>query len=359
MACWDLAGKAYGVPVWALLGGRYRDKMRLYADTPGGSDEADQRARLKDRLEVQGFTWLKMDQTVQGLAARGETDLLVNNKFWGFGVPRQAPAAGGGQKPSGVPQASIEQYMSYSNTEHPFTQIQLTDKGIQVMADQVGRVREMVGTEIPLCSDHYGYMDENQFIRLGRAVEKYRMAWLEDTVPWFYHDRLRALKEAIETPVCTGEDIYMLGGMLGGFKPLIDAQCVDIIHPDLVSAGGILETKKIGDYAEEAGIPMAMHHNSSPVAFMANVHCAAATENALVLEFHGGDILESWTNVVIKTDGVPLMTKGFGNVPLTAPGLGIELNEEYLLSTMPKGSKIFEPTPEWDNIGRTYDKLWI
>ena len=67
MACWDLAGKAYGVPVWALLGGRYRDKMRLYADTPGGSDEADQRARLKDRLEVQGFTWLKMDQSLQGL----------------------------------------------------------------------------------------------------------------------------------------------------------------------------------------------------------------------------------------------------------------------------------------------------
>ena len=87
---------------------------------------------------------------------------------------------------------------------------------------------------------------------------------------------------------------------------------------------------------------MAMHHNSSPVAFMANVHCAAATENALVLEFHGRGYRESWTNIVIKTDGVPLMTKGFGNVPLTAPGLGIELNEEYLLSTMPKGSKIFE-----------------
>lgn len=365
MACWDLAGKAYGVPVWALLGGRYRDKMRLYADTPGGSDEADQRARLKDRLEVQGFTWLKMDQSLQGLAARGEADLLVNNKFWGFGAPRQAPAAGAagaGQRPAGpppVPQASIEQYMGYSNTEHPFTQMQITDKGIQTMADMVGRVREMVGTEIPISSDHYGYMDENQFIRLGRAVEKYRMAWLEDTVPWFYHDRLKALKEAIETPICTGEDIYMLGGMLGGFKALIDAQCVDIIHPDLVSAGGILETKKIGDYAEEIGIPMAMHHNSSPVAFMANVHCAAATENALVLEFHGGDITETWTNVVIKTDGVPLMTKGFGNVPLTAPGLGIEVNEEYLLSTMPKGSKIFEPTPEWDSIGRTYDKLWI
>ncbi len=362
MACWDLAGKAYGVPVWALLGGRYRDKMRLYADTPGGSDEADQRARLKNRLEVEGFTWLKMDQSLQGLASRGEADLLVNNKVWGYGVPRQAPPAGAGQKPSGpmpIPQASIESYMSYNNTEHPFTQMQITDKGIQVMADMVGRVREMVGTEIPISSDHFGYMDENQFIRLGRAVEPHRMAWLEDCVPWFYTERWKTLKAAIETPVCTGEDIYMLGGMLGGFKSLLDAQCVDIIHPDLVSAGGILETKKIGDYAEEIGIPMAMHHNSSPVAFMANVHCAAATENALVLEFHGGDIVESWTKMVIKTDGVPLMTKGYGNVPLTTPGLGIELNEEAFQAMLPKGGKLFEPTPEWDSIGRTYDKLWI
>jgi L-alanine-DL-glutamate epimerase-like enolase superfamily enzyme len=147
--------------------------------------------------------------------------------------------------------------------------------------------------------------------------------------------------------------------MLGGFKPLLDAQCVDIIHPDLVSAGGILETKKIGDYAEEVGIPMAMHHNSSPVAFMANVHCAAATENVLVLEFHGGDIVKEWTELVIKTDGQPLMTQGYGNIPLTAPGLGIELNDEALKSRMSKDAKYFEPTPEWDKTGMTYDKLWI
>jgi L-alanine-DL-glutamate epimerase-like enolase superfamily enzyme len=253
----------------------------------------------------------------------------------------------------------MEQYMSYNNTEHPFTQIQITDKGLELMAERVRKIREMIGPEIPIATDHYGYMDENQFIRLARAVEPYRLAWLEDTVPWFYHEKLKALKEASTTPICTGEDIYMLGGMLGGFKPLIDAQCVDIIHPDLISAGGILETKKIGDYAEEAGIPMAMHHNSSPVAFMANVHCAAATENVLVLEFHGGDILAEWESIVIKTDGQPLMEKGYGLVPLTSPGLGIELNDENLKSRMPKDTKYFDATPEWDNPGRTYDKLWI
>jgi L-alanine-DL-glutamate epimerase-like enolase superfamily enzyme len=363
MACWDLAGKAFGVPVWALLGGRYRDKIRLYADTPDGQNAEDQKARIKNRIENEGFTWLKMDLSA-GATNIENPGSLVNNKFWGFGVPRTTPQVAPQQRDSNarpmVPQASMEQYMSYSNTEAPFTQIQITDKGLAAMAQRVATIREMVGTEIPISTDHFGYMDENQFIRLAEVVEPYRLAWLEDTVPWFYHDRLRTLKESSKTPICTGEDIYLLnGGQMGGFKAFLDAQCVDIIHPDLVSAGGILETKRIGDYAEMVGIPMAMHHNSSPVAFMANVHCAAATENALVLEFHGGDMVADWEAIVKKTDGQPLMTKGFGNVPTDAPGLGIELNDEVLQSRMEKGAKYFEPTPEWDNPGRTYDKLWI
>lgn len=364
MACWDLCGKALGVPVWQLLGGRYRDKMRLYADTPNGRDAADQQARIKNRIEVEGFTWLKMDLG-SGPINLEHPGVLSNNKFWNYGLPRpqtQAPPSGQNAQQQGarpVPEASIEQYMSYNNTEHPFTQIQITEQGIATMAEHVAAIRQMVGPELPIATDHFGYMDENQFIRLAKAVEPYRLAWLEDTVPWFYHERLKALKNASNTPICTGEDIYMLGGMLGGFKALIDAQCVDVIHPDLVSAGGILETKKIGDYAEEAGIPMAMHHNSSPVAFMANVHCAAATENALVLEFHGGDMIKEWEDNVIKTDGQPLMEKGYGLVPLTAPGLGIELNDERIKAQMPKDAKYFDETTEWNNPGRTYDKLWI
>jgi L-alanine-DL-glutamate epimerase-like enolase superfamily enzyme len=133
---------------------------------------------------------------------------------------------------------------------------------------------------------------------------------------------------------------------------------VDIIHPDLVSAGGILETKKIGDYAEEAGIPMALHANSTPVAWMANIHCAAATENFLCLEHHNVDN-PWWEGLVKMTGSQPLITKGFANVPLDAPGLGIELNDENMMKMMSKGAKYFEPTPEWDRTGITYDKLWI
>ena len=199
----------------------------------------------------------------------------------------------------------------------------------------------------------------NQIIRIGKAVEKYRLAWLEDTVAWFYTDQLKAIKAALETPILTGEDIYLLNnGDLGGFKKLIDERAVDIVHPDLVSAGGILETKKIGDYAEDAGIAMALHANSTPVAWMANVHCAAATENFLALEHHKIDVPE-WEGMVKMTGSQPIITKGFANVPLDAPGLGIELNEDNIKAMMPKGAKLFEPTPEWDSPGRTYDKSWI
>jgi hypothetical protein len=93
----------------------------------------------------------------------------------------------------------------------------------------------------------------NSCIRLGNAVEKYQLAWLEDMIPWFYTDQWRQLTEAINTPTLTGEDIYLKEE----FIKLIDAKAVDMVHPDLASAGGILETKKIGDYAEEHGIAMA------------------------------------------------------------------------------------------------------
>jgi len=348
-ACWDLCGKALGVPVWQLLGGRYRDKIRLYADTPEDRDPAVQLQKLKNRLNVEGFTWLKMDLGIHQISHIPDT--LVNTKFWtenGGGINNwymgRSFADGG--------------YTDYWKKDHPFTQVQITDKGIEEICKIVEGVRTAVGTEVPISVDHFGHFDLNQSIRLGKAVDKYRLAWLEDCVAWYYTDQWRTITDAVETPTCTGEDIYMLGGLLGGFKPLIDAHAVDIIQPDLVSAGGILETKKIGDYAEEAGIPMALHTNSTPIAFMAMVHCAAATENFLALEHHNVDVA-GWNDLVKMTGSQPLVTKGYANVPLDAPGLGLEINDENLKKTMRKGSVYFDATPEWDRSGMTYDKLWI
>jgi len=335
MALWDLTGKAYNVPAWQLLGGRYRDKIRLYADTPGANDPVAFAETMKRRVGVQGFTWLKMDLGIHVVAKM--PDALVNTKFWD----------------GATGQYDLRTYMGYGNTLHPFTQVQITDKGLAGLAEYVEKVRDAVGYEIPLCADHFGHFDVNNAIRFGRTMEKYRLAWLEDMVPWFDVERNKILSDALETPVLTGEDIYCLRD---GFKPLIDARAVDIIHPDLGTSGGLLETKRIGDYAEDAGIAMAMHMAGSPVCFMANVHCAAATQNFLAMEHHSPDV-QYYTNLVKMTGSRPMVENGFAIVPFDAPGLGVELNEEECKKHLAKDSGWFEPTPEWDQ-KRSHDRLW-
>jgi L-alanine-DL-glutamate epimerase-like enolase superfamily enzyme len=330
MALWDIAGKAYNVPAYQLLGGKYRDKVRLYADTPQGKDEADFTARINKRIDEEGFTFMKMDFGIELL--KGIPGTTSNSNFWDIG--RQW----------------TNEPMTYGGTEHPFTQVQITDKGLEIMTQRIAMVREKMGYEIPLASDHYGHFDHNNAIRLGRAVEKYRLAWLEDLIPWKFTDQWRQISEAIETPTLTGEDIYLKEE----FIKLIDAHAVDIVHPDLATSGGLLETKKIGDYAEEKGVAMAMHFAGTPVSFMANVHCAAATQNFIALEHHSVDV-DYWTSLV-KTRK-PMVEKGFAIVPET-PGLGVELNEEVVKKHLdPEHSAYFAPTIEWDK-ERSWDRLW-
>ena len=211
----------------------------------------------------------------------------------------------------------------------------------------------MVGYDIPLSTDHYGHFDLNNIIRLGKTLEKYRLAWLEDTVPWQYTEQLKTISNALDTPLLTGEDIYLLEN----FKPIIDGHAVDIIHPDLATSGGLLETKRIGDYAEEKGIAMAMHQAGTPVSFMANVHCAAATQNFLALEHHSVD-LPWWEGLVKTTDGRKLIDKGYAPVPLTAPGLGIELvDEEVKKHLHASDTTYFAPTKDWDE-RRSHDRTY-
>ena len=339
MALWDICGKAYNVPAWQLLGGRYRDKIRLYADTPEAGSPEEQKKLMNYRINDQGYTWLKMDLGIGEL--KGIPGALVNNKFW---ENNQGNLAQWGDQSN---------YMSYGNTQHPFTQIQITDKGLDELAKLVDTVRSMLGYDIPLSTDHYGHFDFNNGIRLGRAVEKYRLAWLEDIVSWELTDQWKMMSDALETPCLTGEDIYLLKN----FKPLIDIHAVDIIHPDLASSGGLLETKRIGDYAEEHGIAMAMHQAGTPVSFMANVHCAAATQNFLALEHLSID-LPWWEDLVKTTDGRKLITKGFANLPLTAPGLGIELNDDVVKQHLHASDKsYFAPTPQW-NDKRSHDRIY-
>jgi L-alanine-DL-glutamate epimerase-like enolase superfamily enzyme len=347
MALWDLAGKAFNVPVWAMLGGKYREKVRLYSYIPGSGgvpldkmDVSKFKEDVKNRMEVQGITWLKCHPGIEKVAhIRGTT---VNSKFVpGFGNP--------------VTPSRSQNYLSYQNTRHAFTSIQYTTKGLDELAKYVDTIRSIVGYDIPLSADHQGHFDVNTCIRVGHALERFNLAALEDFLPWDDTEHLKIITDTINTPTMTGEDIYLKEE----FKRLCDTHAVDIVQPDMGSSGGILETKKIGDYAEEKETAMVLHFAGTPVCFMANVHSAAATQNALALEVPNQVIDNPWWPNLVKMVGKqPLYTKGFANVPDDAPGLGVELNEEEIKKHLHKEDEsYFVPTPQWNEV-RSYDRLW-
>ena len=171
----------------------------------------------------------------------------------------------------------------------------LTDAGIARAVEVVAAVREAAGWDVSLCTDHFGhgYMTAKEVIRLGKAVEPFGLAWMEDPMPWWDIDGHKQVTDAIAVPTAAGEELYLWDG----FRELIEQRAVDIIHPDLLTSGGMLETKKIADYAERYGMPTALHFAGSPIAFMANVHCAAAISSFVALEHHGLD-LPFWESLV-------------------------------------------------------------
>jgi len=160
------------------------------------------------------------------------------------------------------------------------------------------------------------------------------------------------LANSCNTPICTGEDIYLKEN----FAPLLQSGGVSVIHPDILTTGGILETKKIGDMAQDYGVSMAIHMAESPIACMAAVHVAAATENFVGLENHSVDT--PWWNELVTGLPNPIIQNGFIDV-LDKPGLGIdELNDEMIAQHLdPVDQGIWEPTDQWDDEW-SHDRLW-
>jgi L-alanine-DL-glutamate epimerase-like enolase superfamily enzyme len=333
MALMDLAGKAYDVPCYVLAGGKFRDKIRMYCDTPNEPTGTAMGKKLKARMK-KGFTFLKMDVGIEMLM--DEKDALC----WPAGMLGELKGAGD-MTPA-----------EHRVTMHPYTHIRLTEKGIGKLVEYVAQVRQIIGYQVPLAVDHFGHIGIDDCIRLGKALEPFNLAWLEDMVPWQFTDQWVQLERTLDTPVCTGEDIYLKEG----FKPLLEAKGVNVIHPDIATSGGILETKKIGDMAQDYGISMAIHMAGSPVSTFSAVHCAAATENFIALEHHFSD-LPYWSDFVTGVPN-PIIQDGYIAVP-DAPGLGIDLNEEVIREHLTPGDPAgyFEPSTYWD-ADRSWDRLW-
>jgi L-alanine-DL-glutamate epimerase-like enolase superfamily enzyme len=346
VALWDLAGKAYGVPVYQMLGGRFRDRVRMYCDTdaskPSGTETGK---RLRERMAL-GYTFLKMDL--------------------GLGQIMHVPGAVGAPsglleryrtQPNHMPDRNVEERRARNtaydvhNVRHPFTGLHLTEKGLDLLEQYLAEVREEIGPEIPLAIDHLGHIALSDGIRLARRIEKYTPAWLEDVLPWQYTAQYEQLARSTTVPICTGEDIYLKED----FMPLLNSGLA-VIHPDLLTSGGILETKKIGDAAQEHGVAMAIHMAESPIAAMAAAHVAVATENFLALEQHAVDV--PWWNDLVTGVDTPIVRGGFIEVT-DKPGLGIDdINDETVREHLPEGATgIWEPTDRW-NDEYSWDRTW-
>ena len=324
MALWDIAGKVYNAPVYAMVGGgKFRDKIRIYADTTESKDPKVYAQRMKERKEGMGLTWLKMD----------------------LGIEMVSDTPGTVTGPSDLTPWEQNQW------PHPFLGVEVTDKGVAMLEQFVAAVRDAVGMEIPLSMDHLGHLGVKSIIRLSKAYEKYNLSWLEDVIPWTYTDLLKQISDESPVPVLTGEDIYLKEP----FQVLCAKHAIDKIQPDLATSGGILETHKIGDMAEEYGVPMAMHFAGTPVSCMANVHCAAATQNFLALENHSLDV-PWWSSMVEEGAKTPILNHGWIQVP-DRPGLGVTLNEDVIRQHLAPGAGYFDPTPQWDQ-ERSWDRLW-
>lgn len=352
VALWDLAGKAYGLPIHAMLGGKFRDKVRVYCDTHvRGHDTGEAMGEALKKRMATGFTFLKMDVGIDLLrgvphALSGPEDFLQS-----LMPDREALAMLHSQDPE-KGRAVRRRHVDAENVMHPFTGVHITETGLDVLDQYVANVRSIIGYQVPLAADHFGHIGLEDCIKIARRLDKFNLAWYEDMLPWQMTDQYVRLASSCTTPICTGEDIYLKES----FRPLLESGGVSIIHPDILSSGGIYENKKIGDMAQDHGVAMAVHMAESPIACMAAVHSVAATENFLVLENHAADV--PWWNEIVNGLPNPIIQDGFIQVP-DAPGLGIEsLNDEVIRAHLaPEERALWASTEEWDD-ETSHDRLW-
>ncbi len=282
IALWDLAGKAQGVPVYRLLGGKFRDRVRLYVDS-AHADYNERAAEVKER----GFTAIKFDLD----------DAENPHKLdpWNWSV---------------------------------------TPDELKSLVDQAYAIREGIGPSLDLAIDLHGRYDATAGMKMAHEFEPLNLLWLEEPVPPENIDALAKITQATGTPICVGENLYLRHG----FRDLFQQQAADIIMPDISKCGGLSECRKIANMAEMYYVPFAPHNNSSALSTVGDAHVCASVPNFLVLEFHRFDD-PTWDDV-LAMDASVIQD---GHVVLTeAPGLGVELNEEFLASQMPEGEALWQ-----------------
>lgn len=272
-ALWDITGQAAGVPIWQLLGGKFRDKIRIYNDCHAGETEIPEAYAAKAReVEARGFTAIKFD--IDPLPSRRDR---------------------------------------YNRC--------ISNDDIAHYVEVVTAIRESLDSNTDLAIDAHWFYAPVDILKVAHAFEDLDLLWLEDPIPPENIAAMEGVTKSTRTPICTGENFYTRFG----FRDLIETQAADIISPDMAKAGGLLEGRRIADLADMYYIPIAPHNIGSPVQTVANCHVMAAVPNFLVLEFHHLDN-PFWDGIV--NEGT-LIQEGYIDVP-NLPGLGVTLNEDLI-----------------------------
>jgi L-alanine-DL-glutamate epimerase-like enolase superfamily enzyme len=298
IALWDLVGRALGTPIYNLFGGRFRDKIRVYADCHAGEDgtpESD--AEKARRVVAAGFTALKFDLDIANPYTRDVSDDPDPRRWW---------------------------YEPYNRT--------ISTAERRFMEARVAAIRDAVGPDVMLAMDCHWKYNVSDAIQLAQTLEPYDLLWLEDPVPPENIDALAKVAASTRTPICTGENLYRKHG----YRDLIEKQAADIVSPDIPKMGGLLEARKVADHADMYYIPIAPHNVSSPIGTVAAAHLCAAIPNFLVIEFHAFDV-PWWDDLVLEG---PVIRDGFIHLS-EKPGHGLELNEEVARAHLKPGSTFF------------------
>ncbi|MEQ8552577.1 MAG: mandelate racemase/muconate lactonizing enzyme family protein [Cyclobacteriaceae bacterium] len=291
-ALWDIAGKAIGVPVYQLLGGKFRDKVRVYCDTalyqrnlPTPEDFANAALEAK----TMGFTAIKFD----------------------------------------LDQANDpKKYDHYNWTASPGE--------LQRMVDQVTAAREAVGAEVDICCDMHGRYDGVTGQQVANRLEHLNLMWLEEPIPAENPEAYKIISDSTTTPICAGENLYLAHG----FRRLLEIGAVDIIMPDLQKTGGLGEGQRIANLANLYYVPFAPHMVASFLGAMASCHVCASVPNFMILEwqmyFHTNPMFKEivdYEGEMIKDGFITLSEK---------PGIGVDINEEGMKKYAAPGYPFFK-----------------
>lgn len=291
-ALWDLAGKALNVPVYQLLGGKFRDKIRVYCDTalyqnrlPTPKDFAEAASNAKKM----GFNAIKFDLD-----------------------QRNDPA----------------KYDLYNWTASPGE--------LKRMYDQIAAAREAVGPNVDICVDMHGRYDYPTAFQIAKRLEPLNLMWLEEPIPAENVEAYQRITAESNTPICAGENHYLAYG----FRRMMEIGAVDIIMPDLQKAGGLGEAQRIANLANLYYIPFAPHMVASFLGAMASCHVCASVPNFMILEWQIYFHTDPMFKEIVTFDG-PMVTDSFITLS-EKPGIGVEINEEGMRKYATKGVPFFE-----------------